>query len=58
MTLSRDRISIIGDRTAELLDAQREQRELTALIVHDLKAPLSALYAGLEWMRAHLWPAS
>src|SRR6266700_877040 len=56
MTLSRDRISIIGDRTAALLDAQREQRELTELIVHDLKAPLSALSASLEWMRGHLWP--
>ena len=41
---------------AALLDAQREQRELTELIVHDLKAPLMALRTGLEWMRGHLWP--
>ena len=41
---------------AALLDAQREQRELTELIVHDLKAPLSALRAGLDWVRDHLPP--
>ncbi|HET6146798.1 MAG TPA: HAMP domain-containing sensor histidine kinase [Polyangia bacterium] len=41
---------------AALLDAQREHRELTELIVHDLKAPLSALRAGLDWVRGHLPP--
>lgn len=41
---------------ATLLDAQREHRELTELIVHDLKAPLSALRAGLDWVREHLPP--
>jgi signal transduction histidine kinase len=41
---------------AALLDAQREHRELTELIVHDLKAPLSALRAGLDWVREHLPP--
>jgi signal transduction histidine kinase len=39
-----------------LLDAQREHRELTELIVHDLKAPLSALRAGLDWVRGQLPP--
>ena len=37
-----------------LQDAQREHRELTELIVHDLKAPLSALRAGLDWVRGQL----
>jgi signal transduction histidine kinase len=37
-----------------LVDAQREHRELTELIVHDLKAPLSALCAGLHWVRGQL----
>jgi len=41
---------------AALLDAQREHRELTELIVHDLKAPLSALRAGLDWVRGQLPP--
>ena len=39
-----------------LLDAQREHRELTELIVHDLKAPLSALRSGLDWVRGQLPP--
>jgi signal transduction histidine kinase len=41
---------------AALLDAQREHRELTELIVHDLKAPLSIVRAGLEWVGGHLRP--
>src|SRR3954449_4557299 len=44
------------DRYASLLDAQREHRELTELIVHDLKAPLSIVRAGLEWVGGHLRP--
>ncbi len=44
------------DRCASLLDAQRENRELTELIVHDLKAPLSIVRAGLEWVGGHLRP--
>jgi signal transduction histidine kinase len=44
------------DRYAALLDAQREHRELTELIVHDLKAPLSIVRAGLEWVGGHLRP--
>src|SRR5882672_5002115 len=44
------------DRYASLLDTQRENRELTELIVHDLKAPLSIVRAGLEWVGGHLRP--
>ena len=44
------------DRYASVLDAQREHRELTELIVHDLKAPLSIVRAGLEWVGGHLRP--
>ena len=44
------------DRYASMLDAQREHRELTELIVHDLKAPLSIVRAGLEWVGGHLRP--
>ncbi len=44
------------DHYAALLDAQREHRELTELIVHDLKAPLSIVRAGLEWVGGHLLP--
>jgi signal transduction histidine kinase len=44
------------DRYTSLLDAQREHRELTELIVHDLKAPLSIVRAGLEWVGGHLRP--
>jgi signal transduction histidine kinase len=44
------------DRYAAVLDAQREHRELTELIVHDLKAPLSVVRAGLEWVGGHLRP--
>jgi signal transduction histidine kinase len=50
---SRD--ELVRHNTA-LLDAQREHRELTELIVHDLKAPLSALRAGLDWVRGQLPP--
>ena len=43
-------------RHAALLESQREHRELEAFIVHDLKAPLSVVCAGLEWVRGHLQP--
>ncbi len=36
--------------------ARLEHRELTELIVHDLKAPLSIVRAGLEWVGGHLRP--
>jgi signal transduction histidine kinase len=32
-----------------LEQAQRDHRELTEFIVHDLKNPLSVVYSGLEW---------
>jgi len=56
--LALDRAAALArlDRCASLLDAQRENRELTELIVHDLKAPLSVVRAGLEWVRGHLRP--
>jgi signal transduction histidine kinase len=44
------------DHYTALLDAQREHRELTELIVHDLKAPLSIVRAGLEWVGGQLRP--
>ncbi len=44
------------DHYAAMLDAQREHRELTELIVHDLKAPLSIVRAGLEWVGGQLRP--
>jgi signal transduction histidine kinase len=43
-------------RHAALLESQREHRELAAFIVHDLKAPLSVVCAGLEWVRGQLLP--
>jgi signal transduction histidine kinase len=56
--LALDRAAAVArlDRYASLLDAQRENRELTELIVHDLKAPLSVVRAGLEWVGGHLRP--
>ncbi len=38
----------LGRRHAALEAAQREQRELTAFIVHDLRSPLGVVYAGLD----------
>jgi signal transduction histidine kinase len=36
-------------RHLALEQAQRDHRELTEFIVHDLKNPLSVVYSGLEW---------
>ena len=36
-------------RHRALEQAQRDHRELTEFIVHDLKNPLSVVYSGLEW---------
>src|SRR6185369_12652999 len=44
-------------RHAALEEAQREHRELTEFIVHDLKSPLSIVHSGLEWARAHALPS-
>ena len=43
-------------RHRAMLDAEREHRELTSFIVHDLKTPLSAVRLGLEWARGQLLP--
>lgn len=44
-------------RHRALEDAQREQRELTAFIVHDLKNPLSVVCGGLEWAEGQVLPS-
>jgi len=44
-------------RHATLQQLQREQRELTEFIVHDLKAPLSAARTTIEWIGENLGPA-
>lgn len=41
----------LGRRNAALEAAQREQRELTAFIVHDLRSPLGVVYTGLDVLR-------
>jgi two-component system, sensor histidine kinase and response regulator len=38
-------------RNEELGRLQREQRDLTAFVVHDLKSPLAALWSNLEYAR-------
>jgi signal transduction histidine kinase len=38
------------ERNAELEQLRREQRELTAFIVHDLKNPLSVIHVNLSWL--------
>lgn len=43
---SRDELE---QRHRALEQAQRDHRELTEFIVHDLKNPLSVVYAGLDW---------
>ncbi|HET9959482.1 MAG TPA: response regulator [Polyangiaceae bacterium] len=48
---SRDLLLI---RNAELERAQREQRELTEFIVHDLKGPLTGIVANTEWVYEQL----
>jgi signal transduction histidine kinase len=57
---SRDELQVSRDelerRHNALRDAQREERELTEFIVHDLKNPLSVVCAGLGWARDQLLP--
>ena len=50
---SRDELKL---RVAALREAQREQRELTEFIVHDLRNPLSVVCAGLDWTAENLLP--
>lgn len=47
----------LGRRNAALEAAQREQRELTAFIVHDLRSPLGVVYTGLDVVRHELGDA-
>ncbi len=44
-------------RHRALEQAQRDHRELTAFVVHDLKNPLSIAYSGLDWVSERI-PAS
>ncbi|MBV9949087.1 MAG: response regulator, partial [Myxococcales bacterium] len=52
---SRDALKRLNEelaaRNASLEMLQREQRELTAFVVHDLKNPLAAIWADLEFAR-------
>jgi diguanylate cyclase (GGDEF)-like protein len=52
---SRDTLRRLNDelesRNVQLTQLQREQRELTAFVVHDLKSPLAAVLANLEFAR-------
>jgi signal transduction histidine kinase len=61
LKMSRDVLQASRDelerRHAALQDAQREHRELTEFIVHDLKSPLSVVQSGLEWARTHALPS-
>ena len=51
--LDRAHVELTGRHEA-LERLQREQRELTEFIVHDLKAPLSVARTTLEWMGENL----
>jgi two-component system, sensor histidine kinase and response regulator len=44
----------LESRNEALERLQREQRELTAFVVHDLKNPLAALWANVEFARSKL----
>ncbi len=46
--------SELAARNAALERVQKEQRELTDFILHDLKVPLTALQLSLDWCREHL----
>jgi signal transduction histidine kinase len=50
---SRDELE---QRHRALEQAQRDHRELTEFIVHDLKNPLSVVYAGLDWATEQIPP--
>jgi two-component system, sensor histidine kinase and response regulator len=58
LTESRDALrSVNGElatRNADLQRLQREQRELTDFVVHDLKNPLAAIWANLEYVQDHM----
>jgi len=44
----------LAARHAAVERVQKEQRELTDFILHDLKVPLTALQLALDWSRANL----
>jgi two-component system sensor histidine kinase/response regulator len=58
---SRDQLQASRDELEQrhdaLKEAQREQRELTEFIIHDLKNPLSVVCAGLDWARGQISPS-
>jgi two-component system sensor histidine kinase/response regulator len=55
LTESRDALRRVNgelaSRNADLQRLQREQRELTDFVVHDLKNPLAAIWANLEYVQ-------
>ncbi|HET9932639.1 MAG TPA: hybrid sensor histidine kinase/response regulator [Polyangiaceae bacterium] len=58
LKLSRDELkashAALARQNDELERAQREQRELTEFIVHDLKGPLTGIVANTEWVYEQL----
>src|SRR5262249_46810825 len=52
-TLLRLKVALdeLRTRNAELEQLQREQRELTQFIVHDLKNPITVMYANLQFLQ-------
>lgn len=58
LTESRDALRRLNgeleSRNATLRRVQREQRELTDFVVHDLKTPLAAIWANLEFAQEHI----
>ena len=53
---SRRRATSWGSGPRALEQAQRDHRELTEFIVHDLKNPLSIAYPGLDWVSEQIPP--
>lgn len=58
LKLSRDELkashAALARQNDELERSQREQRELTEFIVHDLKGPLTGIVANTEWVYEQL----
>src|SRR5258708_6783185 len=46
----------LESRNAELGHLQRQQRELTAFVVHDLKNPLTVIWSGLSFVHTQVHP--
>lgn len=49
----KDSRDALAARNEALERLQRQQRELTAFVVHDLKNPLSVVWTTLDWARDH-----